>query len=982
MRYILLLTLNILSFFSTKTIAQTFSLVKDINNTPKPANWRSSNFLQVNQKWFFVSETVEEGIELWVSDGTAVGTHIVKDINKGANGSHPSRLIKVGNQIFFWARDNSTADYQLWKSDGTEIGTTMVKNFGFSFGITLRNESADFNGNYYFVFDDALHGEELWKSDGTENGTILVKDIVPGPNASYPFDLTSYNGMLYFLTRNGLWRTDGTSTGTLQLTNQLPYYTSLNDQMPVLNGNLYYFTYDNGTSLWKSNGNTGGASLVKDIPKTGLSYGNVSEFIVQDNQFYFVIKETETTYTLWKSDGTTSGTAALKSFTQINSENPITGLTIVNNTLYFTASTPAMGNELWKTNGTIAGTVIVKDIKLGAESGAPKELVNIDNQLLFYTNNGDSGTQLWRSDGSEAGTVVVKNNTPTGNHSMPYYYSRTSSNILLFSSNTSNGQEEIWKSDGTLGGTTAIINPRPGTESAFKVGYEFFNFSNKILLFTANDGASGFGLWKTDGTALGTSLVKSSSSPSHVLDGIHQYIEMNGFAYMGTGLFGQAGLWKTDGTGNGTQLVKSMTLKSPFTKIDETLFFSGLSNEGWELWKSDGTETGTRLVKDIYSQQYMSSSPDYLTKVGNTLFFAAKDSVNSINLWKSDGTEAGTVRVKKIKQIQSDSITGIRELQPTEFAAVNNMLFFTADDGIHGIELWKSDGTDAGTTMVKNIYEKKDYDPIYIHPKHLTNVNGKLFFVATDTTNGTTLWKSDGTETGTVMVKDIRSDNYYDYFHISNLIAVDDILYFQANDQIHGPEIWRSDGTSTGTYMIKNINPLNVPQQSPVLMTSINGLLYFSANDGIHGEELWKTNGTESGTVMIQNIGPTGGSRPEAVTLVGNKIFLTAFTNQYGGELWVAQSEVITNIREEDISIAYKTYPNPVTNTVTVFTSTNQGNGYWQLINLSGQLIQSGVLKAGEKTFSINMQQVAKGMYFLKIQPEKSKHTITKLIKQ
>jgi len=284
--------------------------------------------------------------------------------------------------------------------------------------------------------------------------------------------------------------------------------------------------------------------------------------------------------------------------------------------------------------------------------------------------------------------------------------------------------------------------------------------------------------------------------------------------------------------------------------------------------------------------------------------------------------------------------------------------------------------------MVKDIYNKTSYDPTHIYPKNLINVNGTLFFSATDTLNGTALWKSDGTESGTVMIKDIRSDNNYDYYHISSFTAVNNILYFVANDVTHGPELWRSDGTTAGTYMIKNINPLTVNQLYPLLLTNINGTLYFSANDRISGDEIWKTDGTEAGTVLVQNIATHGGSNPSAVFLVGNKLYTSVITNQYGNELWVAETGLTTNIREEQLSSIYAVYPNPVINTVTVSATTQQGTGYWTLTNLSGQTILSGIIKAGERTLSINMQYVTKGMYFLKIQTEKSKHTITKLIKQ
>src|SRR5262249_45487922 len=160
-----------------------------------------------------------------------------------------------------------------------------------------------------------------------------------------------------------------------------------------------------------------------------------------------------------------------------------------------------------------------------------------------------------------------------------------------------------------------------------------------------------------------------------------------------------------------------------------------------ELWKSDGTPAGTRMVKDINPAG--NSSPQYLTNVNGTLFFAADDGVNGSELWKSDGTAAGTVMVK-------DIFPSFYSSYPGNLTNVNRTLYFSAYDGgfivgAHGRELWKSDGTTTGTTMVKDIFpgDTTYYISYYpfsggrwftdinsSNPGALTNVNGTLFFLA------------------------------------------------------------------------------------------------------------------------------------------------------------------------------------------------------------------------------------------------------------
>ncbi len=130
------------------------------------------------------------------------------------------------------------------------------------------------------------------------------------------------------------------------------------------------------------------------------------------------------------------------------------------------------------------------------------------------------------------------------------------------------------------------------------------------------------------------------------------------------------------------------------------------------------------------------------------------------------------------------------------------------------------------------------------NPSDFTNVNNTVFFRATDPTNGYELWKSDGTGTGTVLVKDIRPGapgSYPGY-----LINVNGTLLFRANDGSNGYELWKSDGTGAGTVQVKDIQP-GASNSFTYFLTNVNGTLFFSANDGTSGQELWKSDGTGAG---------------------------------------------------------------------------------------------------------------------------------------
>ena len=218
--------------------------------------------------------------------------------------------------------------------------------------------------------------------------------------------------------------------------------------------------------------------------------------------------------------------------------------------------------------------------------------------------------------------------------------------------------------------------------------------------------------------------------------------------------------------------------------------------------------------------------------------------------------------------------------EPRNYVDVRGTLFFTADDGVHGRELWKSDGTKAGTALVKDIQPGSSY---YDDPSYLTDVGGTLFFTADDGVHGRELWKSDGTKAGTVLVKDIHpgTGGYYD--DPSHLTDVGGHVVLHRRRRRPRPgavEVGRHQGGHRPGQGHQSQDRRATTDYGPSALTDVGGTLFFTADDGTHGRELWKSDGTKAGTVLVKDIHPGGyGSEPRsALTDVGGTLFFTATT--------------------------------------------------------------------------------------------------------
>lgn len=716
---------------------------------------------------------------------------------------------------------------ELWKTTGTPGGTSRLKAFKSVKNLTIVGYTV------FFVADDGFSGPELWKSNGTTTSTVKVKDILEGSTGSIPQELVSLNGVLYFSALS-----------------------------------------KSGREVWKSDGTEAGTVLVKDIA-LGTASSNPSGFTPVNNTLYFSATNTTIGNELWKTDGTTEGTTIVKDITEGNGVSSSPQMLInVGGILYFSAE-DLSGRELWKSNGTTVGTVKVKDIFPGGGSSSIDNLTNVEGVLFFSADDGQVGQELWKSDGTAAGTVLVKDMTPgeAGSHGEDPFMAPISNftNIKgsLYFTAYQNDTYYIWRSDGTTAGTTVL---QPSMGPGINTSLPLFTFLNNYIYYfnaVADDYNSTLYLWRMDLTGGNHTRIRIFYTPDDYYELYHQEMVRFNNQLFTTGRINPSSgyeLIKSNGTSVGTVTLKDAyvpTLGSEMdqmTRISDLIYFTAKSsNHTRSVWRTNGTAIGTielATLTDIYNVE----------AVGDKLFFTGYDSSVGWQLWKSDGTIEGTVLIKE----QS----GPYDPTPLGLTDVGNALYFYNARG----ELFKIDGATGVAVLLK------DFSGI----SSIYESAGKLFMMIRNNTDGLELWKSDGSGAGTVRVKTIRNYTGREVYYTPT-ITIGNFFYFIADDGIHGNEVWRSDGTASGTHMVIDLREETDynPESDIRSLGYLNNELFISGLDNDGNWSLFRSNGTSTGTYKLTEMNPI-------ILMVSGKDNLFLFTadfwySDWANALWVSR---------------------------------------------------------------------------------------------
>ncbi|MDF2449982.1 MAG: hypothetical protein K0R26_2486 [Bacteroidota bacterium] len=441
-------------------------------------------------------------------------------------------------------------------------------------------------------------------------------------------------------------------------------------------------------------------------------------------------------------------------------------------------------------------------------------------------------------------------------------------------------------------------------------------------------------LWKSDGTPSGTVKVKDSLHVSNLSGLIILAGDLNGellyFSRSTASSSSPFQLWKSNGTKAGTVMLKQLgpnplgTAGEPknYTFVGNKMYFTAADGAGRELWVTDGTISGTTMVVDLATGNIAPGIPYSgvlnapMVAYNGKVYFAGSTTGSDEELYASDGTVSGTTLVYQYP--------GIPGCAPDNFKVWNNELYFGGNSSTgNSHHLFKTDGTT--TTQLTTTVNVGS--PIVF--------KNELFFIG-----GNDLWKTDGTAGGTQLITTGIANSGY-------AGANNDYFFTKYNTGF-----FRTDGTAAGT------SSANSDLGASASFNVINNIMYKTHYDfgSTTMVGLWKSDGTTSGTVKIHYGTATGFEH-----VYNNKVYFAEYDAMNGLELWSFDPAATTGIVEKVYASHLTVYPNPTTGILHVQSDLSPDAEFEVCDVLGNTLLKQKHLK------TIDLSHYAKGIYFIRV---------------
>lgn len=469
-------------------------------------------------------------------------------------------------------------------------------------------------------------------------------------------------------------------------------------------------------------------------------------------------------------------------------------------------------------------------------------------------------TPPWAAPGSALTPYLVEdiNEEVSNGASAPTFEVALPNGVTLFQATENGTGRELWRSDGTPRGTFFLLDACPGPctptyQRVVKAGDRAF------ILLTTPAGGLDEDLWVTSGSPPNTHRVTTGLRTAHDRP-IIWVPRLRLLFFVATDSEHGFELWRSDGTEVGTYRLTDLAPGSENAGPAELTLFRGSlafvaddGSQGPALWVSDGTLEGTRLLRDPVPARADHPAPAFLAAAGSTLIFSAPTPSGQTMLWRSDGTRPGTVPFANL-------VPGPDEPVVHGATAIGGRFYFVATTPGAGQELWSTDGTAQGTRRLTHLVDSEVRGPGEVRLP-FPAPHGKAAFTAFDEVHGIELWLTDGTPAGTRSTDICPGDcsGAPQLFFTGKLHG--DRLYFPADDSRRGTEMWTSDGTVAGTRLLRDLCPGSCSSNPATSSVALGDVVLFTVNAGPNGTRtarLFRTDGTPAGTVRIASYPSVG----------------------------------------------------------------------------------------------------------------------------
>lgn len=703
-------------------------LVADLHLQSKIIRGEPLSFHAVGDEVWII---VEDG--LWRTDGTAAGTFEVAR-------TQPTELASMPDGTVYFVMESGGNGLELHFGRARSSALRLFDIYRGSASSSPRELTRIGDGSsaqpYRVVFsaEDEVSGRELWVCDGTT--ASLFHDFEPGSRSGDPRHLTS-DELIFACTAQDplrqIFRTqwaDSPRTWEARL--------AVADGMRAEGGGALWF-HENGAPGWWAEG--------QFVPPVGAQWWWQPEFPTHlggalaiglptssSPVFELGVLRLQKDFQGWQFSYQ-AGLSGLKP--ELRDAASTGALTC------FAATDASRGTEPWRINGSSVARL--SDIENGSASSFPAGFTAAGAAIYFTARRSDTGRELWKTDGATTTLVTDFNGPNDGCRPMP---GAAIGSTLVFARAGKSGW--LYKSDGSATGTVPIlpiVNPASHPDD--------FEVAADRLFFTASSSESARSLYVADGERVRWIRSFASSAPPRYLCRVGDKLLFNA----------NGELWQVDDQGNSATQVSSLDARF-LVRVGSR----AVCSVGSEVWLSDGS-TSLRVVD---TQQTAASWRPFFAPVGTSGSFVFADDT----LWVSDGSALGTSEVAPVSD-------------PAFMTALGAQVVFAATTPEHGRELWRTDGTSAGTLLVADLASGSASSS----PRGFAVLGDRVFFFA----NGDELWLSDGTASGTRLVKDLGVDPV----SLGGLAPVGSRhVYFRASTPSTGLELWRSDGTSAGTSLV------------------------------------------------------------------------------------------------------------------------------------------------------------------------------------